>query len=214
MTANERFKQGFAARMWGGIVMATLAHVALFAFWPELTAQDIGTNPDEMQIFDIPPEVKMPEAPEHIVRPAAPVIADTDISQEITIARTTFQDNPVSTLPPPSEAVSNDDLPPGRTFTPFTVRPGIRNRGEVARALEREYPALLRDAGIGGSVEVYFYIDETGKVQKTEVEISSGHTALDEAALKVADVIRFTPALNRDKQVAVWISLPITFRVR
>jgi len=32
--------------------------------------------------------------------------------------------------------------------------------------------------------------------------------------LMVADVIEFSPALNRDKRVPVWISLPITFTVR
>jgi outer membrane biosynthesis protein TonB len=37
---------------------------------------------------------------------------------------------------------------------------------------------------------------------------------LDEAALQVADVIRFSPALNRDKRVPVWISLPINFQTR
>ena len=37
---------------------------------------------------------------------------------------------------------------------------------------------------------------------------------LDEAALKVADVFRFSPALNRDRRVAVWIELPITFQVQ
>ena len=38
--------------------------------------------------------------------------------------------------------------------------------------------------------------------------------ALDDAAIKVADIIEFTPALNRDKKVPVWISLPITFTTR
>ncbi|MFC1575658.1 energy transducer TonB, partial [Gemmatimonadota bacterium] len=78
----------------------------------------------------------------------------------------------------------------------------------------REYPPLLRDAGIGGTVDVWFYIDEEGAVLRTQINTSSGHRALDEAAMKVAQVIRFTPALNRDKRVAVWISLPITFQVR
>ena len=36
------------------------------------------------------------------------------------------------------------------------------NRADVVRAMEREYPPLLRDAGIGGTVRVYFFIDENG----------------------------------------------------
>lgn len=99
-------------------------------------------------------------------------------------------------------------------FTPFTVAPAFANIAEVRQALEREYPPLLRDAGIGGTVQVWFFIDENGKVTKQSVNKSSGHTALDEAALRVAPVFTFTPALNRDKKVSVWVSLPITFTTR
>jgi TonB family protein len=42
----------------------------------------------------------------------------------------------------------------------------------------------------------------------------SGHTSLDEAALRVANVMQFSPAMNRDKKVPVWVSLPITFQTR
>ena len=49
-------------------------------------------------------------------------------------------------------------------------------------------------------------------VQNQRVEQSSGHQALDDAALRVAPVFRFTPALNRDKAVPVWVRFPITFR--
>ena len=106
------------------------------------------------------------------------------------------------------------DLSAAPVFTPMTVRPEIRNRNEVMQALMREYPPLLRDAGIGGQVVVWFYISETGQVLDRRVSQSSGHEQLDEAALKVADVLRFTPALNRDERVQVWIELPITFQVQ
>lgn len=97
-------------------------------------------------------------------------------------------------------------------FTPFTDPPQITNRSEVIDALEREYPPLLREAGIGGTVRVYFHISATGEVAEARIDISSGHEALDRAALRVADAYRFTPALNRDQTVPVWVSFPITFR--
>jgi len=115
------------------------------------------------------------------------------------------------------EGTGNDagpDISAAPVPTPFTVAPELKNRDEVRRALERFYPPLLRDAGIGGTVLVWFFIDETGTVQKSQVKESSGHKALDEAALKVAEIMRFSPALNRDKKVAVWVALPITFAVR
>ena len=94
------------------------------------------------------------------------------------------------------------------------MAPQVQNRDEVARALEREYPSLLRDAGVGGKVDVWIRISEGGAVQKVQVNSSSGQPALDEAALKVAQVIKFSPAMNRDKAVPVWVSIPITFQVR
>lgn len=106
------------------------------------------------------------------------------------------------------------DISAQPVFTPYTVKPDYVNAAEVMRALEREYPPLLRNAGIGGTTVVWFFIDETGEVQRQEVATSSGHEALDEAALRVAPVFRFTPALNRDRVVPVWVQLPITFTTR
>jgi len=114
--------------------------------------------------------------------------------------------------PSTSEGAKNIGDEP--VFTPFTVRPDIKNRTDIARAMEENYPPLLRDAGIGGTVTVWFLLDEEGVTQRTLINDSSGHLALDDAALRVADAIQFTPALNRDKRVPVWISLPITFTTR
>ena len=107
--------------------------------------------------------------------------------------------------------VAIGDVP---SFTPFTVAPILRNRTEVGRALVREYPQLLRDAGVGGSCEVWIRISESGEVQDVQVNQSSGHPALDQAALRVGQTMTFSPAMNRDKQVPVWVSIPITFQVQ
>jgi protein TonB len=214
LTANDRFKRSFGAWFWGSMIVATLGHFALFAFFPEMTAEDVSINTDQLEAIELPPEIEIPPPPEAIARPATPVIAAADINEDITIAPTTFEDNPVEDLPPPPEAVTETDISAAPTFTPYTVQPDIKNRTEVARALEREYPPLLRDAGIGGTVQVWFFIDEQGRVQRTQVAESSGHKALDDAAIDVANIIEFTPALNRDKTVPVWISLPITFTTR
>ena len=100
------------------------------------------------------------------------------------------------------------------TTTPYTVRPDLVNAREVQLALAREYPPILRDAGIGGTVNVRFFIDTEGVVQRVLVAQSSGHEALDSAALRVARVFRFTPALDGDEVVPVWIAIPITFELR
>ena len=109
---------------------------------------------------------------------------------------------------------SIEDLLPGPTFSPYTVAPRIKNPESLAEAKKREYPPALRDAGITGTAQVWILIDQEGVVRKTLINESSGQEALDEAALRVASVFQFTPPLNRDEPVPVWITMPITFTTR
>lgn len=212
-TANKRFKDRFRSIFWSAMILATLAHFGAFAYWPELTADDFSFSAAELSAIELPPEIEIPPPPEAIARPATPVIAATDVSEEITIAPTTFESNPVDDLPPPPTLDERVDLEAAPTFTPFTVAPDILNRRELAEAMVKNYPPILREAGIGGTVHVFFFIDETGVVKQTRIDRSSGHQALDEAALAVAGLYRFSPALNRDKRVPVWVSFPILFQV-
>lgn len=73
---------------------------------------------------------------------------------------------------------------------------------------------MLRDAGIGGTVRVWLRLDTAGGVLDTRIAATSGVPRLDEAALRIVDRMRFAPAMNRDRPVEVWVSIPITFRVR
>ena len=103
----------------------------------------------------------------------------------------------------------------GPVLTPFTIRPELRNQSEVIQAYMREFPAILRDAGVGATVEVWFYISDMGQVLHGSIAQSSGQARVDDAALRVAAVYEFTPAMNyREEPVAVWIEFPITFEVR
>lgn len=212
-TENDRFKRSFGSWFWTSMIAATVMHFAIFQFWPTLTAEDVSFSTEDLETIDIPDNIEIPPPPQRIARPAVPVMATADIEEDITIAPTTFAENPVEDLPPPpTEREYDISLAP--VFTPMTVRPEIKNEAEVIRAMEREYPAILRDAGIGGRVLVWFFIDEAGTVRNKRVAETSGHSGLDEAALKVADIYRFTPALNRDKKVQVWVQFTITFQVR
>ena len=213
-TENDRFKRSFGSWFWGSMMAATVLHFMLFQFWPTQTAADLSFTAEELKLIEIPPEIEIPPPPEAISRPATPVMAVTEIDDDITIAPTTFADNPVDVLPPPPIHEGDADLSAAPVFTPMTVAPEIRNRREVEAALLREYPVLLRNAGIGGQVVVWFFISEEGTVLDRRVSQSSGLTLLDDAALQVADVFRFTPALNRERIVQVWIQLPITFQVQ
>jgi TonB family protein len=111
-----------------------------------------------------------------------------------------------------TEAPAAPDLSAGPVFTPYTIGPEIVNRDEIVQALRDGYPPLLREAGIGGTVKVWFLIDTDGRVVDVRVSESSGEEPLDAAALRVASAMRFTPATNRDQPVSVWVTFPITFQ--
>lgn len=99
-------------------------------------------------------------------------------------------------------------------FTAYTVRPDLANREEVGRALLSEYPRLLRDAGVGGTSLIWVLVAENGDVISSKISKTSGHEALDEAAIRVAAKMKFTPAENQGTKVPVWIQLPIVFKTQ
>lgn len=210
-TANDRFKRSFAVTFWGSMILATIVHFAIMAYFPELEAADVSFTMAEIEAVELPPEIEIPPPPDAIARPANPVVTSAAIDTNVTIAPTTFESNPIEDLPPPPTDAVEIEVSAQPTFTPYEVAPEITNRGAVQSALVREYPAVLRDAGVGGTVLMHFFIDATGSLENVLVAQTSGFEQLDAAAMRVAEVFEFSPALNRDQRVPVWIQVPITF---
>lgn len=212
--ANDRLKNSFNSWFWGSLLAATLAHFAMMAFWPEMTAQDVSISEAVIDQIEFIQEFEIPPPPQQIARPAIPVIStNINISDDITIGEVTFSENPVSELPPPPTgtgvATSNEPA-----FTPTEVRPQLRNSSAIGQQIERRYPTMLKDAGIGGTTVLWIYIGEQGEVLETRVYESSGYAQLDQVAESVIrETAQFSPAMNRDQRVPVWTQLPITFRV-
>lgn len=211
--ANDRLKQGFSNWFWGGIAIATLAHFAIFALWPEMQAADVSMQTQELQQIEVLQEFEIPPPPEQIVRPAVPVLStDVNLSEDITIGEVTFEENPVSDLPPPPTG-RGVDLSSEPAFTPREVDPRLTNTTAFQRAMERAYPATLKDAGIGGRVLLWVFVTESGEVGNVRVYESSGYPQLDAAAEKVMrETATFSPAMNREQRVPVWVALPVTFQ--
>ena len=130
---------------------------------------------------------------------------------------------PTDALAPPSQVVEWGPAPvpsaeqiaaaDGPVFIPFDTDPVLKNAPEVTQALVEAYPADLVAQGTGGRIELWVYIDETGVVRRSVIKTTSGNDALDRAAMEVADVMRFQPAMNRDQPTAVWVSQWITFQM-
>lgn len=212
-TGNDRFKRGFNRWFWISLTLATLLHAGLFFASPTFGIDGPRASGAVTVAIDIPERIDIPDPPPEVQRPARPVMTDAAVDEELTIPRTTFEDNPVDRLAPPPGG-DRSDLEAAPQFTPFTVRPVLQNAGEVARALERHYPEVLREAGVGGTANVWFFLDADGRVLKTQLKESSGYDAFDDAALQVATLMRFSPAWNRDQRVPVWVSFNVTFQVQ
>ncbi|HET9985750.1 MAG TPA: TonB family protein [Longimicrobiales bacterium] len=120
---------------------------------------------------------------------------------------------------PAAESSPRAGSAPGVTRAPRTasappeaLAPRPRDPAELERAVRRLYPPRLREAGIGGTVVVRALVDGTGRVLASRVAKSSGHAALDAAALKVLEATTFTPAPGPDRRAPAWIELPVVFR--
>jgi TonB family protein len=97
-------------------------------------------------------------------------------------------------------------------FTPYTDRPELQNREDIAAALVRAYPKALRDHGVSGTALIWVLVDRDGSVLTTKVNKTSGQPEIDEAAMRVAKEMKFKPALNNGDPVAVWIQMPIAMK--
>lgn len=213
-TANDRLKSDFNDWFWYSVAGAAMLHLAFFALFPSLTAADYAGRTDELVAIELPEQIDIPPPPEQIARPATPVISDLDINEDVTIAPTTFEANPVEMLAAPPSTSANADIMAGPMFVPRTVDPRLQNMRELETLLRRHYPPNLQAAGVGGRPIVWFLIDTDGRVLQTRLHTSSGHPSMDEAALRIAPSMRFSPAYNRDRAVQVWVEIPIVFSVR
>jgi TonB family protein len=112
---------------------------------------------------------------------------------------------------PSRDSVETEAVRP--VFTPYTVRPEIKNRRRARDVVMRHYPGHLRDAKVSGRTTVSVFIDTTGAVTNVVTSQTSGSRELDESAERAVMEFEFTPALNRGRLVPVWVNLPISFEV-
>lgn len=178
-----------------------------------------------------PPPEPEPEAPPPVVKgfqelvpPAEPppVIPDVDPTQKALSAEDVsglgkaggVKDGVDNGVP---QDVSDREAPPDEgTYEISAVeeRPDLTNRSDVARSLSRNYPPLLKDAGITGTVTIRMRIMEDGRVDPASIQVeNSTHDAFADAARKVVERMRFRPAKVGGRPVKVWITLPVTFQL-
>jgi protein TonB len=103
---------------------------------------------------------------------------------------------------PPSE----DELP---KFGEYVY---VEELPEAITKAQPVYPDLAREAGVDGTVMVQALVGKDGKVKDTKVVKSI--PMLDQSAEAAVKQWVFKPALSNNKPVAVWVAVPVTFRLR
>ncbi len=102
---------------------------------------------------------------------------------------------------PPSE----EDLP---RFGEYVY---VEELPEAITRVNPLYPDLAREAGVDGTVMVQALVGKDGKVKDTRVVKSI--PMLDGSAVTAVRQWVFKPALSNNKPVAVWVAVPVTFKL-
>ena len=84
------------------------------------------------------------------------------------------------------------------------------DREGLSRALERYYPAALRNAGVPGLVVVEVIVNEDGRVRPGSARIvEASHAAFEGATLRAVERFRFRPGRMAGIAVPVRVTIPI-----
>lgn len=110
---------------------------------------------------------------------------------------------------PPPPAEEKEEI----VFVPYD-EPPTPVGGFEAIQKKVVYPEIARKAGVEGRVLVYSYVDTTGQVLKTRIIKSLGPNGCDEAAIRAITSLPWKSASQRNRKVAVWIAVPVDFKLK
>ncbi|MGI9240861.1 MAG: energy transducer TonB [Verrucomicrobiales bacterium] len=122
----------------------------------------------------------------------------------------------VSAGAPPVEKSPKSKAKPGRASTakPQVVAGPKILSAKVRSTSRPSYPASAKRRGHEGVAQIRLSLDAAGDVTGSVVARSSGHAALDAAALKAAARWKFSPATSGGNPIASVIVVPIRFSLR
>ena len=209
----ERFKarSGFMTEIALVVVLALVVlFVYLFPKFDRDSQLERETVIEFIQSEEIPQiELQQMQAPQQ--RPSIPVMSeDEEISEDFTIDDMDFDDYEALDAPPPPPSDGS-----GGIVVEFIAydEPPTPIGGQAAISRNTVYPEIAKEAGIEGQVVVQAFINAKGVVEHCLILKGMSGTGLDEAAIKAIKKTKFKPAKQRDRNVGVWISIPVTFRL-
>jgi len=103
--------------------------------------------------------------------------------------------------------------PPARAAAPGPEAQAAprRHTADHAGCVQARYPALLRERGIEGVVQLRVKVGTDGRAAEVQVLRGSGWRLFDEAAVAQARGCHFRAARVGEQAVAEWVEFPVRF---
>ena len=173
-----------------------------------------------------PKEAEPPPAPARAPTPAPVAAAALEVPTPApsTPPAPPVPQPPATVIAPSTGGAGHPSLPEARAPAPV---PAIATRSAaVPEGLTRYarpqggyqvqpiYPSTPRRLGIQGTTLLRVHVLADGRIGEVLVEKSAGHPELDEAAANAVRRWRFDPARRGPESVAMWVLLPVEFRLR
>ena len=216
-------KKNYQKYLMRGVTAATLLHfLGVGAYYaPEL----IGEEEEPTAIVRImkyselgpPPSITNQSAPAiSVTAPTAkpsvgiPVpVPDAEVSPEQTIASQAELSQAVGPINESAtgggEIQIEDDGPPP-DFVPYEKAP------QPIKQVQPQYPEIATRAGVEGTVWVKIWVDKEGKARKAVV-MKSDAELFNQSATEAAMQWVFTPAMQHNGPVSVWVAIPFRFKL-
>ena len=191
------------------LVLSLCCFIFVFQGWKQFDHNRVQPQilPEKPVVVLVIPTIQKHKVPPP-KRPSMPVESeDPQFPENETISENKFIFNQTVPQPPvfePETATGPD------VFVPHDKAPQpVGGFAAIQRNLV--YPEIPRKAGIEGRVIIHCLIDVHGNVAETRVLKSLGQNGCDEAAIAAIESVKWIPARQRDKAVAVWIAIPVVF---
>jgi TonB family protein len=102
-------------------------------------------------------------------------------------------------------------IPPDTVKIPFDVAPVVIEKTRI----QPTYPEAAKKDGIVGKVLVKAYINKKGDVESVKLDkVEPAGKGFEVEALKVVPKWKFEPAKAKGEVVAVWVTIPIDFKLK
>ena len=239
--AKPRFKHlvasgGEKRRPWNSrsVAMSIFLHSALVvaAVYATVRAEEVTKEEELVEFMEIEEEEKAPEpekpdepeppppppaATQALEPPEAPPasIPEVDLSAPAVSAADFTGIGVVAPEAAPAPPAPPPEAAPDFAYEVAVLErvPELSNKGSIGSIMERLYPRLLQDAGIGGTVVMQFVIEPDGTVDMSSAKVlESSNDQLSEASMKAIERFRFRPGRYKGENVRVLIQMPITWQ--